>query len=86
MKKVSKRTKRTMTLWYDEANPAVTLCYGHVTAKVFNKAFRAEGWSGGDWIYKSELRHEHWAKKKNGRWHKVPAETKGARAVTVNDW
>lgn len=85
LKKVLKREKRTLTLWYDSANPCVSLCFGHVGSTAFNAAFKAEGWKG-DWVYKENLRHEHWAKKKNGGWHKVNKETKGAHIVTVMDW
>ena len=76
--------KKTLTLGFND-NPTVSLCLGHVTATEFNKAFFAEGWRGGGWIHKSELRHEYWKKLKRS-WRKSTISDKHAVAVTVSDW
>lgn len=76
--------KKTITLGTAD-NPVVSILRGHVTAKEFNKAFRAEGWKGGDWIHKEDLRFEY-RKKLKTRWKLVEKGTKGAVPVTASYW
>lgn len=81
---------KTITIVAKDENPIVTLCKGHVTATIFNKAFRAEGWAKGDWIHKNQLRHEYWRKSKKckGQWYwdMSKKQVKGTVPVTVMDW
>lgn len=76
---------KTITLGRDCDNPDVSLCPGHVGAREFNKAFAAEGWSGGGRILKADMRHEWWKKLKRS-WKKSEKGAKGAKPVTVSDW
>lgn len=82
---VKKRKLKTKTLVDRTENPVFTLCMGHVTTKVFNRAFRAEGWAPGDWISKDMLRHEYWRPMKNG-WRKSRRINPEAKKVTVMSW
>lgn len=74
---------KTVTIGH-EGNPFVTLCKGHVNARQFNAAFKAEGWCS-DWVKKSDILHEYWVPLKNG-WKKSTISNKKAKAVTVNYW
>jgi len=76
--------KKTLTLGYRD-NPTITILRGHVTATVFNKAYAAEGWRGGGWVHRSNLRHEFWKRLKRS-WKKTVEGKPGAIAVTVMDW
>lgn len=75
---------KTLTL-FQQDTPTVSICKGHVGSRDFNRAFKAEGWTGGSWIARSELRHEWWIKLKH-TWKKSEVGKKGATPVTVNDW
>lgn len=78
---------KTMTLSDDEQNPIVSLCPGHVDAATFNKAFGAEGWSGGGELHDSELKHEYWRKSgKHGGWKKTTAADPESKPFTVSGW
>ena len=65
-------------------DPHYTLCRGHVNATVFNKAYKAEGWQG-DWVAKSELKHEYWIELKT-KWKQSKENAKRAILVTVLYW
>jgi len=75
---------KTVTLGYDVDNPSTSICSGHVTVSVFNRAFKAEGWES-DKIRKEDIRHEWWIPMKR-KWKKSNRENKKAVPVTVMDW
>ena len=77
--------KKTITLGPDEDNPSVSFCLGHVTAKEFNKAWQAEGWTGGDRILSDEL-HYLFGLQNSDEWKFVDDPVKGAVEVTVLYW
>lgn len=87
--KKTKKTKalpKTFTLWYDEANPSATLFPGHIGSRLFNRAYKEEGWVG-DPIAKESLFHEYWrASPAKKRWKKVDKDTKDAKPYTVMYW
>ena len=76
---------KTITLGSKDDNPTYSICRGHVTATVFNRAFAKEGWRGCSWIRKNELSHEYWIKLKRS-WKKSEKGKKGAVPVTVSSW
>lgn len=75
---------KTITLG-DSDNPEVSICYGHVSAKEFAKAFKAEGWTGSGSPAQADLRYEYWINSRNF-WKKSNPGNKKAVPVTVNDW
>lgn len=54
-----KSVLKTVTLGRSN-DPSIVLCPGHVTAKVFNQAFKDEGWSGGGTYRQEDLAYEYW--------------------------
>jgi hypothetical protein len=77
---------KTITLCDKQDNPTYSLCRGHVTATVFNKAHRAEGWKG-DWVHKNMLTHEYWKPGKPGKaWKQSKEPKKGFRKFTAMGW
>lgn len=76
---------KTITLVDASENPLVSLCPGHVDAKTFHEAFKAEGWDDGD--EPTDLAHEYWVQAP-GVWNKSPgpAHPHNAQAVTVMTW
>jgi len=84
-----KKKLKTITLGYAD-NPTVSLCPGHVTAKQFTRAHKAEGWSGFDAIDEADLTREFWVKQKRGWKRSVEGgkDSRGrkAQAVTVMHW
>lgn len=79
---------KTMTLGHDD-NPGIVICPGHVNAKTFNKAFRAEGWSGDGTYKQDDLQYVYCkaTKMKNGtRYTKVTPEHKDAKPFTWTSW
>ncbi len=89
---MKKRVLKTMTLFSDESNPSTVVCPGHVGQKVFNQAFRAEGWKPGGAYKQKDLKYTYMVKRKprnkwsNFRMKEVPPQTKGARPYTVTPW
>ena len=79
---------KTITLGYAD-NPCVSICKGHVTAKQFTKAHKAEGWVGDD-VNEADLTREFWIKQKRGwkRSVKGGKDSRGRKAqpVTVMEW
>lgn len=84
MKKQNKKLK-TITLVDGSENPIVSIVRGHVTAREFNRAFRAEGWGPSDGWPTSELKRQYWIKLKYG-WKKAKQHYKRAVPVTVGSW
>ena len=85
---MKKKTLKTQTLASkrDQDNPTHTICKGHVTTTIFNKAWKAEGWSG-DWISKLDLMHM-WSYKtpSGGYMFSVKKTEKHTKPVTVMHW
>lgn len=77
------RQIKTITIG-DDDSPCYSLCPGHVTAKEFNKAHKAEGWDA-DPVSQDDLRFEYWIKGKKSYRRSVP-EKKGAKPYTVMSW
>lgn len=75
---------KTITLSDTEGNPFVSICKRHVTVADFNKAFKAEGWSG-DRIKKKDLVPEYWTPGKR-TWKRSHSMDKKAIAVTAMYW
>lgn len=78
---------KTVTLFSDD-NPIAVICPGHVDAKIFNKAFKAEGWSGDpykdsdmEYVYLLEKQ-----RKKGTSYRRVKATTPGAKPYTWVRW
>ena len=85
MKKKRKRLT-TISLGYRD-DVYVTICLGHVDAKTFSKAFKAEGWDPAA-LEQDEILYEYWIKAKSSRcsWKKSVPGKKGAVPVTVSHW
>lgn len=77
---------KTITLGDDEDNPNFSICPGHVSAAVFNKAFQAEGWADEGEHTDEDLRHEYLAPTKNDGWEKTEKGDPNGFPVTVSDW
>lgn len=80
---MTKRLK-TITIGAPDDNPLASLCPGHVTHGVWNKAHRAEGWHG-DYVPANRLEKEYWIRAKK-RWKRSTKETKNAKPFTVLYW
>lgn len=78
------KTLKTITLTDKQGNPAWTLCPGHVSAKTFNKAFKAEGWNTDPYLDK-DLYFQYWRKLKSGMFKKCSPEAKGAKPYTTTE-
>lgn len=77
---------KTQTLMQGD-NPAWVLCPGHVDIKTFNKAFKAEGWSGAGDYKKEDIFYEYWTfNRLTKHWKKAIPSAIGARKVTVCRW
>lgn len=76
---------KTITLFHGD-DPVFSICLGHVTVEVYNKAFRAEGWGEDAVRSQEELRHEWWTKSPKGRRWKKTGKGGDAVPVTVSDW
>ena len=77
-----------MTLSHD-GDPCAVICPGHVAAKTFNKAFKAEGWSSAGRYRQEDLSYVYCkaTKMKYGtRYKKVNPEHKDARPFTWTAW
>lgn len=82
------KRKTTTTLWYDEANPSMSVYPGHIGVREFNRLHTAEGWKG-DRVYKDQINHGYLVKnKKRGRvyFSKAQKDTPGAKPFTIMDW
>lgn len=80
--------KKTITLLNGD-NPTQVICAGHIDAKTFNKAFKAEGWdSQGDYKQK-ELKFVYMVSKelkKGTKYTEVMPYVKGAKKYTMAAW
>lgn len=83
---------KTITLESMSGNPGIVLCPGHVTQKVFNDAFKNEGWSERGSYKQKDLTYEYWvtrpARNKNEEFcmkRSVPGKD-GAKPYTVTSW
>ena len=66
-------------------DPFWTICKGHVTPEVFNKAFESEGWSNGSFT-QEDLSYEYWEQHPDRSWRKTVKDSVGAEPVTVIEW
>lgn len=81
---------KTITLTIGD-DPSHVVCPGHVNAKVFNRAFKNEGWDSCGRYKVSELSYIYAVKKekgKNGRFSfkTVQPDFKGAKKFTICRW
>ena len=93
-------TKQTVSLGTEEQGPFISLMRGHVDAKTFVQAFRAEGWNGPEPHTPEELESEANAEKDEikhtygifdskgaGRWQwNADKDAEGAEPITVRYW
>ncbi len=77
---------KTITIGDETGNPTYSLCPGHVDAKTFAKAYRAEGWDGFDDPDENDLSHEYWKPSLNGTYVSCGKTDLGALPFTVWDW
>ena len=76
--------KKTITL-SDKGGPVRVICPGHIGRKIFNNAFKAEGWSSHRSWTQKELTYEYW--KKTGNQYRLSSPDKqGAKRFTVANW
>lgn len=85
------RKIKTITLSHGD-DPSWVLCPGHVTAKIFNDAFKNEGWSNRGGYKQKDLSYEYWVKRKSRikdckfrMTSSVPGKP-GARPYTIVSW
>lgn len=82
------RTKlKTITLCRGD-DPSTVVCPGHVSAKVFNQAFKNEGWDSLGAYKQSELRYIYAVvlNKKNRFMKEVRPDFPGAKKFTTCRW
>jgi hypothetical protein len=82
-----KEVLKTMTLGKNE--PSVVICPGHVSAKVFNKAYQAEGWSGSGGYKQDVLKYVYCIEKKlkkGLKFKQVAPNVEGAKPFTWTSW
>ncbi len=75
----------TKTLAIDSMNPEISFCEGHVSARIFTKAFNREGLCPGVRISESDIEHEYWVETKAG-WRRSSPKNLNAIPVTVMYW
>lgn len=83
---------KTITLCDGGDQPIVSLCPGHVSGREFDRAFKAEGWSGDS--VGNQIEHGWWLKRSDGQFERVTSETKldrknkncTARPFTASYW
>lgn len=85
-----KKVLKTATLCMG-GDPVHVVCMGHVDAKTFNKAFKAEGWDTSNRYKNSELKYiyGYWTKGERVEGSKIkqvaPSHPK-AKKMTVCNW
>lgn len=75
---------KTITLGPD-SGPIVSLCPGHVDAKIFNEAHINEGWDG-DEIKEEDLEKEWWKRIRGGGYEKSIKLDMNAKSYTALYW
>lgn len=82
---------KTITLVIND-DPVTVICPGHVAQKVFNDAFKNEGWSERGGYKQKDLKYTYMVKKKakqkryNFLMKEVPPGTPGAKPYTTTPW
>lgn len=90
--KQKRKPRKTITLCDSSGSPGTVVCPGHVCAKEFNDAFKAEGWSERGGYKQGDLRFEYMVKgparsKQQLFSMKISLPGKpGAKPYTVTSW